>query len=134
MTRTHKIAVVTALCIVAVGSAVLFMLLQRPEANEVQSITGVVTGKYNDCGTGEEMDANGRIRKVDQVPCDVGSSIMIDRKHRFVHEFSSPLTQNDYSIDVSHIKVGDTVTVKYMLEDNDFMSLDCAECSIELAR
>ena len=75
------------------------------------------------------MDSKGIIRPIRTVSCDGGSTLTIDYKTTFVTQTGMVAQYTASSVDVSDVKVGDTVTARYVTR-NGVKSLDCNGCSI----
>lgn len=106
------------------------------------SIIGVVTSKFTDCEGGEEMDEDGNIVPITEISCDGGSLITVSyrekesvtsTKETFVTATGYVPEDMAYSIDVTHINVGDSVVVKYQIDENDYKTLGCEGCTVRLA-
>lgn len=102
----------------------------------------MVTSKFTDCVGGEEMDEEGNIVPITEISCDGGSLITvaykenessITSKETFVTSTGMVPEDMAYSIDVTHINIGDTVVVKYQIDENDYKTLGCEGCTVRLA-
>ncbi len=76
------------------------------------------------------MDTNGKISKIDRVPCDGGSKIIIDYNKTFITQTGNVPQNEAYNIDVSSIQVGDKVTVRYIVDQEGYETLKCDACSV----
>lgn len=94
-------------------------------------LTGIVTRKFTDCSGGEEMDSRGNISAIEEpISCDGGSTITIDYKETFVTTSGFVPQDMAFSTDVSSIRVGDKVTVRYAEDLDGQKSLNCVSCSV----
>lgn len=124
------------LCVVTI----FFLVGQRylgsqPRTVGTQStITGTVTSKFTDCVGGEEISKSGIITPIKDVSCDGGSTITIDYKDIFITSTGEVLPNDSYSIDVSSIKVGDRVKVRYVTNSAGYKSLNCKSCGVIKAK
>lgn len=128
MTKKHMIIIIT-LCStgIFIGMIVISMISLR---SEIRQITGIVTTKFTDCVGSEVMDTNGKILKIDRVPCDGGSKIIIDYNKTFITQTGNVPQDSAYAVDVSSIKVGDRVTVNYTIDQDGYETLKCDNCSV----
>ncbi len=128
MNKKYAIVIII-LCSIGIcaGMIVFYILNLR---SELHQITGTVTTKFTDCVGSEVMDTNGKISKIDRVPCDGGSKIIIDYDKTFITQTGNVPQNEAYNIDVSSIQVGDKVTVRYIVDQEGYETLKCDACSV----
>ncbi len=76
------------------------------------------------------MDKNGNITPIKIVSCDSGSTITIDFKDTFATS-TGLVAYGSFSVNVSSIKVGDRVRVRYINDSNGYRSLNCNDCGVQ---
>ena len=141
MKTIHALIVVT---VVAIMSAMLIVLLNQgalsqvsfPFASDVRqgAIGGTVTRKFTNCHGGTQMDApTGVVREipVSEVTCDLGSTVTINYVDEIITATGKVSPGTAFGVDVTQINVGDTVLVRYRLNDNGEKNLNCEICGIE---
>lgn len=112
--------------IVVAGS----VIVTRNTLVKKNELTGVVTSKFTDCEGGIELDEQGRAVPIKQVSCDGGSYITIDRGQSFITSTGRVPPDLAYSVDVTKIKVGDRVTVRYIKDSEGNKKLNCDRCGV----
>lgn len=123
------IAIITA-CI----GAGLALLTDRDGRGNTMSgeevMHGMVTSKFTDCVGGEKLDTTGKIVPIGQITCDGGSTITLDHKHTFITATGYVRPEHAYQKDVSSIRVGDKVLVRYVIDNHGNKSLNCEGCGV----
>jgi len=130
--NNNKKVLLLAVAALTVSIIGLGMILRGNRDNPRQegSMSGVVTSKFTDCVGGEKLDTNGKIVPIDQVSCDGGSTITLDHKNTFITATGYVRPEYAYKKDVSSIKVGDKVLVRYMTDSQGNKSLNCESCGV----
>ena len=120
----------------SIALLVIFELTQRTNTNStsdptvlpISKIEGKVT-RINSDGRDYVLDENGsKVRGPAYGITDTGASISVD--DQTIQTSSAGPTKYPYHVDVSHIDLGDYVTVTYTTTNSGFKSLDCKQCSI----
>lgn len=130
--------------VVAIMSAVLIVLLKQgalsqvsfPFASDVREAAtgGTVTRKFTNCEGGMQLDKlTGVVRDIpiSEVTCDLGSTVTINYVDEIITATGKVSPGTAFSVDVTQINVGDTVLVRYRLDDNGEKNLNCEICGIE---
>ena len=129
MTKVNKKVLFLLASIAIICAVIALFLFGRNDLLNQNTATGLVTSKLTDCVGGEELDRNGNLAPIKEVSCDGGSTITIDYKDTFVTT-TGLVASGGYSVDVSSIKAGDRVKVRYVTDSEGHKSLNCKGCGV----
>lgn len=128
MIKANLKNIIMAAVLICLASAVLVISIKgQAKSGE---LSGIVTRKFTDCSGGEEMDRQGSITPIRQVSCDGGSTITVDYNKTLITATGMTAPGYAYAVDVSTIKVGDKVLVRYTMDNEGGMSLNCKKCGV----
>lgn len=96
----------------------------RPKVENVLSLEGRVTMVKSSCGA-KSIDPEEDLRRYSV--CDSGKALRVDDKIIYT---SSGGSGRGFGVDVTWVKLGDKVSVKYVNDKEYGPSLNCSECSV----
>lgn len=136
-----RILITAGIVLIALITAALLLTpnvdIPFKSSTKERAVGGMVTRKFTNCQGGEQLNQQtGKVSPIPQsdITCDLGSTITVDGVGELITATGKVPQNMAYSVDVSNIKVGDSVLVRYRLEDDGTKTLQCANCGVEKQR
>jgi hypothetical protein len=125
--RSLKLFAVPALTVVIL-IAVSILYYNRLKPDHAHEMSGIVTKVSWGCGNGKSSEGSPI-----KMPCptDIGQFIFVnDVKVISDPGFVSEKYLFEHRHDISHVKTGDRVQVKYIVDERGQNTLDCRTCAV----